>query len=450
MDSKIVNSVKDSNNGTEFTKLLSSFVSDFIETYNTAQNNFFPNGMPRRMQLFSLIMQLFLRGGKRWTDTVEAFLNDNEVKNVFKYDGATDIDAVVFGSQTCIVDNSGSGGTQQPISIITNIFLCAVDLSVLDTGVINKDNITSNIPRAFERFKSFARGESTKEEYLVGFAGFETDGDISIGFGDLNAFSLNDLQSNYFFGNRQKIGFVIKKIFSRRKLFVGTPDEMRHFFDTNKSLEIDNGFIPETNSLIRNVRLALALSLSNEGGLFSSFVEGDYLITATGNMNSFMWFERNNPKKNTTIKLTSIYANKISMKYLSLVSSNLESINIALSRLLSATCSRDNLDDALIDAVMCWENIIGSGSEVSFRTCASMAKLLSSDKGERSRIFGELKKIYDSRSKLVHGDNSYKTNSETVNSAILYAIKLINAMLLNETLLDTESKNRGRLILLEG
>ena len=63
MDSKIVNSVKDSNNGTEFTKLLSSFVSDFIETYNTAQNNFFPNGMPRRMQLFSLIMQLFLRGG---------------------------------------------------------------------------------------------------------------------------------------------------------------------------------------------------------------------------------------------------------------------------------------------------------------------------------------------------------------------------------------------------
>ena len=80
----MVNSVKDSSNGTEFTKLLSSFVSDFIETYNTTQNNFFPNGMPRRMQLFSLIMQLFLRGGKRWTDTVKAFLDDNEVKNVLQ------------------------------------------------------------------------------------------------------------------------------------------------------------------------------------------------------------------------------------------------------------------------------------------------------------------------------------------------------------------------------
>lgn len=61
--------------------------------------------------------------------------------------------------------------------------------------------------------------------------------------------------------------------------------------------------------------------------------------------------------------------------------------------------------DAFIDAVIIWENLFSARQtqEVSFRVSMNMACVLSDDSRERVTFQKEIKKLYDLRSKVVHG-----------------------------------------------
>lgn len=312
---------------------------------------------------------------------------------------------------------------------------------------MDEATIVANLHKMVADFKAFVRGSQIEETHLIGFSGFITEAGTRIGFGELNAFPLNVFQSSYFFGREDGIGFVVKETFCRKKLFAGTSDQMHEFMEKGSRL-VDEEFFANMYLLIKNVRLALVLALSDELNAFPSFIEGDYLVTPTGNMNSFVQRDVVVGRRPVNLQLNQKSVNQLSIKYLSIVDADLSSIEIAIKRLLGAVCTRDNDDDALIDAVMCWENVIGSESEVTFRICASIARLLAKNNAERSEIYKKLKKIYGIRSSLVHGNSDYKTDSDTTRQAIFYAIGLLNAILRDNTLLQMTSAKRSEHIML--
>ena len=62
--------------------------------------------------------------------------------------------------------------------------------------------------------------------------------------------------------------------------------------------------------------------------------------------------------------------------------------------------------DGIIDAVIAWENVAGSKTETTFKVCAALAWLLEPDDVDRrSSVFTTAKRIYDVRSRVVHGDS---------------------------------------------
>ncbi len=86
-------------------------------------------------------------------------------------------------------------------------------------------------------------------------------------------------------------------------------------------------------------------------------------------------------------------------------------VSIALNRILRVSSEPRDAADALIDAVVAWENMFGSASETSFKVCASLAWLLQpEDADARSRLFNHAKRIYNLRSRLVHGDADVDEN----------------------------------------
>ncbi len=433
----------------ELVTALSKMVPIFIKLYKASHGDTSINGMPRRMQLSSLTLRLLFQDANLAKEISAAFFNDLDIRKFFGVSEKTSAnsDEALFGGDCCVLDNSGSGGTQQPISTIVNILLAAIDLCVLEKDEFNEDAIAANLHKMVTDFKTFVRGTQIEETHLIGFSGFITEEGTKIGFGELNAFPLSTFQSSYFFGREDGIGFVVKEAFCRKKLFVGTSAEMHKFVEKG-SLLADIEFFTKMHLLIKNVRLALVLALSDEQNAFQSFIEGDYLITPTGNLNSFMQRDVVIGRRPAKLQLNQKSVNQLSIKYLSIVDADLSSIEIAVKRLLSAVCTRDNDDDALIDAVMCWENIIGSESEVTFRICASIAKLLAKDSTERSDIYGKLKNIYRARSSLVHGNSAYKTDSDITQQAIFYAICLLNAILRDNKLLQMTSAKRSEYIML--
>jgi hypothetical protein len=80
-------------------------------------------------------------------------------------------------------------------------------------------------------------------------------------------------------------------------------------------------------------------------------------------------------------------------------------IEIALKRTLSAAAERGDPSDALIDAVIAWENLVGSSEgEPTLRVSAALAWLLGANGDERRDLRRRISKLYGLRSKIVHGD----------------------------------------------
>ena len=79
---------------------------------------------------------------------------------------------------------------------------------------------------------------------------------------------------------------------------------------------------------------------------------------------------------------------------------------MAARRLVSAISLRTDRADALIDAVMVWENLVGTTTETSFRVTAALAKLNENDRSGRRDVQKKLQSLYSLRSRVVHGDEA--------------------------------------------
>ena len=81
-----------------------------------------------------------------------------------------------------------------------------------------------------------------------------------------------------------------------------------------------------------------------------------------------------------------------------------DSLQVAERRLVSAVPQRVDKADALIDAVIGWESMVGTRTESVFRITAALARLLAPRPEERPELRRQFQKIYDTRSRVVHGD----------------------------------------------
>jgi len=84
-------------------------------------------------------------------------------------------------------------------------------------------------------------------------------------------------------------------------------------------------------------------------------------------------------------------------------SSHARSVDVAARRLVSAIAHRIDRGDALIDAVIVWENIVGTSTETTFRVTAALAKALQPDRTKRRSFRKTLGRVYTVRSSVVHG-----------------------------------------------
>lgn len=108
--------------------------------------------------------------------------------------------------------------------------------------------------------------------------------------------------------------------------------------------------------------------------------------------------------------------------------SHAPTVDIAAGRLISAVASRVERSDSLIDAVMVWENLVGTRSESTFRVTAALAKLLESNAAKRRGLRRELAKIYDIRSRVVHGSVVERSDvDKACSDAIDVAVRALRA-----------------------
>ena len=81
-------------------------------------------------------------------------------------------------------------------------------------------------------------------------------------------------------------------------------------------------------------------------------------------------------------------------------------ISVAITRTLRAAMERRDPADALLDAVIAWENLVGTDEgETTLRITTALAWLLGKDATTREELVTKLRKLYKLRSDIVHGSS---------------------------------------------
>jgi len=123
-----------------------------------------------------------------------------------------------------------------------------------------------------------------------------------------------------------------------------------------------------------------------------------------------------------------------------------KSIDIAVRRTLRATAERADPTDALIDAVIAWENLVGSQKgEPTLRVSAALAWLLGADAKERKKLKKVIGELYSIRSGVVHGTRNLdpKEAGERREEALDITIRSLQILFRDRHDLLTECKDGG-------
>ncbi len=168
---------------------------------------------------------------------------------------------------------------------------------------------------------------------------------------------------------------------------------------------------------------------------------------------SISWNDGNSYTTASELKIEAGRVGEIAHWVEQVTSHHPRSLRVAMRRILSAASSRTDPSDALVDAVLAWENIFSDSPETSLRVCGSLSLLLEPVNREKRRgLLKELNDIYATRSAIVHG-NAKEPTDEVVRKhgdrALAVAVEAMRRLYVNPDLLRSQSASaRGRDVLL--
>lgn len=128
-------------------------------------------------------------------------------------------------------------------------------------------------------------------------------------------------------------------------------------------------------------------------------------------------------------------------------------IETAIRRTILASAERFDPQDALVDAVIAWESLFGSGNEVTLRIATSMAWLLGRDPNERLEVESDVREVYGVRSAIVHGRSlpNIRKVDETRVKALDLTLRALRRLFEDRPDLLVEgvkAKERGQMLML--
>jgi Apea-like HEPN len=107
---------------------------------------------------------------------------------------------------------------------------------------------------------------------------------------------------------------------------------------------------------------------------------------------------------------------------------DLSHVEIAVDRILRALWEVE-WTESLIDAVIAWESLLGTRTETMFRVTAALAVLCEDNPQHRQTLRNELQRVYDARSRLVHGDQPEGPLHEYCPRAIATALEALRRLI---------------------
>lgn len=391
-------------------------------------------------------------------DACRAFMADGKLAPLFPGSPSLE-DARNIGDTFSVsadwVTSSGQGGTRQLVTILDSIIFSASVHAQLDGSTLTCEGLMQAIPHAVDIFRKLAAKKPVEVSTVIGFTGVQLEEGMCLKFGDDLLREALPIEKTLLLSGGERVTSVLATKTSIQLLDVAqrnTNDDPEAFFKlfTKYNARIQEAY----RTLQRRIdRVRLSILLASEGSEYLATSEvARYVADPTQPGGGSNWqMDERSPASYLITKEQAAEAERLHK----LVSEkHPESLDIAMKRILGAVSQRWDATDAFIDAVIVWENAFGTTTETTFRVTGAIAKLLETSSPEsRATLQKELKKLYETRSRLAHGAKEPKPEEAWAQRerAISIAIDVLRELYTNRPdLLEMPSDMRGASLLLEG
>ncbi|MFJ3989924.1 hypothetical protein ACIPWY_14860 [Streptomyces sp. NPDC090032] len=382
----------------------------------------------------------------------QAFMDDSSLSKLFP-DGASDRVAPEPMMESAEwVMTSGHSGTRQLLGVLTQLLYDARLRVMLEGKRLTLDDLSRALKVSLDVLRRLADGQTVEVPAVIGFSGIKLLEGQSIEFTDGTLRSVRPDEMDHLLSGSGNAGAVYETTYPLRLLHASRGDLSAS--DWHKPFQKYRARIDEAirsfEYSLEKVRLSLLLC-SDGSNLIAPKEESRLLFDPTTLGGIAQWSVSEHIPSNTEI--ADGKSDEVVEMYDLIRKKHSESLNIAMKRLLSAASSRRDSNDALIDALIAWENMFGTRSETTFRVTASLAKILEGEADARRDLQRELNKLYAVRSSMVHGAKEPGPEAAAANRDRVIRVAIDGLRCLyreRPDLLAMPSEERSKAVLLEG
>lgn len=379
----------------------------------------------------------------------EAFLQDSALKTLFpQQDDQVDSrgQRIAIGLLTWV---PADGGTTD-LRIVVGVVVAQTLARMRFDGRLNEESLIEYVRQTLDELQRAARGEEVPVIILSGLVGVQVDESIDKGtWGLIPASGLAIARWPDADQREPKSVFWIK---STQRL-IGRIRNDAPESEVNAAFEQLQEFTKAHTAALRRDVMRLQFSIAAWAAERHQTVD----VTATWHWSLFPMTSAQTPFVATPhAGLPDAHLSKADMEEVATTMEEIgdvtDKLDVALTRIVRVSSERRDPADALIDSVVAWENMLGSGTETTFKVSAAIAWLLEPrDKGRRVTTFHRAKKLYAIRSDLVHGaTTSIPDNlSELSREALLMAISAYRIIHTLPELKDIKARRRTERLLLQ-
>lgn len=366
-----------------------------------------------------------------FSEAVDRILSEPDLTNLAPREG--ELDPMVM--------HAGGGVRLPSRALVAGLFSAAFQQIFCLRLPAEEGTFVRTVLEGFEELRRAARGERIRVYAITGIAGVRLPQGVQVStpWGTLRPAPIINNQQTFFpFFQPETICILAESRLATVKL--DRASEPRHEFDRSE-------LTSEGSQVLFPLSCALASQKTNDPAV--------PLVTWSTLLLPFLGgFSYSKPFLPPRVKQEIDISSRIAEleEWARIVDgSHSPAVYIAARRLASAVVHRLDPNDSLIDAVMVWENLVGTSTEVTFRVTAALAKALEHDPTKRRTLRKFLAEIYNTRSRVVHGVSINPSQvKQAANDAVDIAVRVLRVFYRRgQEWLSMESKERADSLLLE-
>jgi hypothetical protein len=313
-------------------------------------------------------------------------------------------------------------------------------------GGADHDLIMKYVEQSVADLRTLINEGSVEMPVVIGLRGVSLPPDalIDLDKGILRA--PHDAELEYFFDGRDKPTAIYQTAY-KRAFFSAGKDEMddRMYRETMENVADFSDFISGASEEVNNVRFSILMTSKSEPAQPYAVCETAILmLEPTLGTPAYYSFQNTLLGECRSAKAD---VKGIETWHKRIVKKHNNSLEIAKRRLLAAASPGRASEDALVEALLVWENLFGASTKNIQRITSSIAELLGSNADAKADLQKKLHHIYNQRNKIVYGTSNLSTEKIKAlgDDAVQYAIRAMQVLYMKKTgLLSLSAEERSQ------